>query len=74
MAVASLQLLHSDNRDAARKAKLFRGTVRSLARDAAQVVCELRFEADADPASEREKLGLVHHYLDYLIRLCDGQV
>jgi len=74
MAVANLQLLHTDTRDATRKARLFRGTVRSLARDAEQVVCELRFAPEADPASHREKLGLVRHYLDYLVRLCDGQV
>lgn len=73
MAAANSRSLQADARNATRKAELFRGTVRSLVRDAVDLVCELRFAPEADRASHQEKLRLVHHYLDYLIRLCDGQ-
>jgi hypothetical protein len=74
MATAKPHLVQADARDASHKSRLFRGTVRSLARDAVHVVYELRFAPEADGASYQEKLSLVQHYLDYLIRLCDGQV
>jgi hypothetical protein len=50
----------------------FRGTARSLARDAMQMLSEVRL-GDEVPGPTEERLHLVHHYLDYLIRLCDGE-
>jgi hypothetical protein len=56
-----------------RKLRLFRGTVRSLVRDAGGVVNELLSD-EATPGSALERLDLVQHYLSYLLRLCDGRV
>jgi hypothetical protein len=53
--------------------ELFRATVRSLARDATQALLDVRL-ADDVPSSTADQLHLVHHYLDYLVRLCDGRV
>ena len=58
----------------ARREELLRQTVRSLARDAAQVVVGMRFGDEVVTESAKERLDLLHHYLDYMIRLCDGQV
>jgi len=55
-----------------RRAELFRATVRSLARDATQVLLDLRLSDDI-PSEAEAKVHLLHHYLDYLVRLCDGQ-
>ena len=56
-----------------RKLELFRGVVRSLAREPAKIVSELRFSGGMSSAA-RERLDFVAHHLDYLIRLCDGLV
>ncbi|UCH33699.1 MAG: hypothetical protein JSV65_14170 [Armatimonadota bacterium] len=58
---------------ARRRAELFRGTVRSLARDAAQAMNDLEPGEDVASESGRAKVSLVLHYLDYLIRLSERQ-
>jgi poly-beta-hydroxyalkanoate depolymerase len=69
------EILHTDTGPFAEihRAALFRATVRSLARDATQVLLDLRLAGDV-PSESEAKLHLLHHYLDYLVRLCDGQV
>jgi len=59
-------------RDRMSEFEAFRGTARSLARDAMRVLSEVRL-GDEVPGPTEERLHLLHHYLDYLIRLCDGE-
>lgn len=57
---------------AARELGLFRGVVKSLARDASGVLGELTLQAGSLPEPVQEQLLLLGHYLDYMMRLCDG--
>lgn len=57
-----------------RELLLFRRLARSLLSDAEAVVEELCSGGDLAEPPVQERLHLLAHYLDYLIRLCDGQV
>ena len=52
---------------------LFKGLVRSLAEDTLAALDDLN---GAGPFTEEQlrALSLIHHYLSYLRRLCDGRV
>jgi len=60
--------------DERRKAQAFRGAVRSLAREASQLLLDLRLGDEDMSDTLRERLHLLHYYLDRLIRLCDGEL
>ena len=51
---------------------LFKGLTRSLARDA---LAALQAVSGAGPLTREQamKLSLVRHYLDYLVRACEGR-
>jgi hypothetical protein len=57
-----------------RRAEAFRGTARSLAREASQLLLSLRLGDEEMSDAVRERLHLLHYYLDRLIRLCDGEL
>lgn len=57
-----------------RELDLFRGVVRSLARDATEVLDGLMLSGEIIAEPVEAKLAVVHHYLDYMTRLCDGMV
>ena len=52
---------------------LFKGLVRSLAQDGLAALEGLNGAGPLSPEQQRQ-LGLVHHYLSYLCRLCEGRV
>lgn len=58
----------------ARRGWLFRGVVRSMVRDVEAILNEVRFGRDLSPAQTAQRLDLARHYVDYLVRLCDGRV
>ncbi len=74
MAYASTELDLRQTASDERRLELFRGVVRSLARDVALILNELRFSDKLSPAQAAQRLDVARHYLDYLSRLCDGLV
>jgi len=52
--------------------RAFRDLVRSLTDDATSALAELQMWCQ--DAEQLERCYLVHHYLDYMKRLCEGRV
>lgn len=52
--------------------RMFRNVMRSLTSDAAKALNEL--EMWCNDTEQLQRCGLLHHYLDYMKRLCEKKV
>ena len=63
---------HASQKSADEQLRMFRNVVRSLAADATAALNQL--ETGCTDADQLEQCLLLRHYLDYMMRLCQGRV